>query len=168
MKKFASDVIKARMPYADIRFVTNAFDLVGKVSIAFESDFLAKQFVEECADKPIEHESRSIRARRDQPQDVRDRNRVIGKLREMVHEDAKEVLHDGRFEVGSNNPKGKVFISEVATGRLCVLFTVTDSEQGGPKVTLNDEDIAAAGLDPIVAQRIAKNAEDACRRPARE
>ena len=166
LRKFITEQITTRMPNASGHFIPKAYDLERKASVTFDSEFLANQFCELCTDTPIQHEENDIRVRVDRALEVRTRNRLIGKLRSRC-EDATN-LQSGRFAVGSNNPKGKIFITEVATGQVWVLFNLSDDGLGGQKVEVNAEDVVACGMTIEVAQQIAAAAQEECRTPARD
>ena len=161
LRKFITDSIMAKVPSANGRFVPKAFDLEKKASVTFETPFLAQMFCELCQDEgAITHNGSPIRVQMDRSQATRARNRLIGKLREQC--EFKLDLRNGRYQVGSNNPKGKVFVHDESSGDLWVLFIIRALDDGKVAVDMDEEVIKTCGLDPDIAKAMIQDAEEQC------
>ena len=152
LKKFASDAVDAAMPGWSQRIVVKAFNLEQKCSVEFETAYGAHKFLDSARDDPPVFEMRTIRIRADRTVEARYRNRVMGELWKGLEARIKNA--NGRYKVGQNGPKGKVFVADAISEEVWVIFKVETHGSNDINVETVEESCTECQLSLEVARDI--------------
>jgi hypothetical protein len=147
LKKFAKAAVEERMKGWSDRIVVKAVNLDQKLSIEFDSEFGAHKFLDLCRETPVKYELTVLRVRPDRTAEVRNRNRILGKLWQQLEAAIKETHPN--HKVGQNGPKGKVFVVDPSGEEVHIVFRLANQgatnmvievvEEGCKKVGLSEE-----------------------------
>ena len=142
LKKFAAQLLGDVSVDMARHSVVRAFNLENRFSVNFDSVFMAHKFLSHYRENDIVFEGTKLRARPDRSADVRQRNRILGGL--WAELSARPAL-DSK-SIGQNGPKGKVFVSDMESEQVWILFTLTTHGHADVHIESNSESCSAVGL----------------------
>ena len=165
LKKFALETVDTMMPGWKDKVVVKAFNLDQKCSVEFDSAYGAHKFLDLSRDDPPKFEMQPIRVRPDRSAEARYKNRIMGGLWKGL--ELRLDSSGGRYKIGQNGPKGKVFLVDNSTEEVWVIFQITHHGSNDITIEIKEEACTTFRLAPEVARDIVDAAKAGAVRPAR-